>query len=128
MLRSSGMRCRSVFEPYGGLGGSVVVDITVLPLSHPPPARHTAGAARSDLIVGAHHLYGDEGALPPYPAMADCGRMKSTELIRALVEPELQAQLRRAAQEQDRSLSWSVHEILAAWAQQQRQQGQEQAA
>ena len=51
-----------------------------------------------------------------------------TELIRALVEPELQAQLRRAAQEQDRSLSWTVHEILAAWAQQQRQQGQEQAA
>jgi hypothetical protein len=51
-----------------------------------------------------------------------------TELIRALVEPELQAQLRRAAQEQDRSLSYTVHEILAAWAQrQQRQQGQEQA-
>jgi hypothetical protein len=43
-----------------------------------------------------------------------------TELIRALVEPELQAQLRRAAEEQDRSLSWTVHEILAAWAQQQR--------
>jgi hypothetical protein len=56
--------------------------------------------------------------------MADCGRMKTrTELIRAsLVEPELQAQLRRAAQEQDRSLSYTVHEILAAWAQQQRQQ------
>jgi hypothetical protein len=64
------------------------------------------------------------GALPPYKAMADCGRMKRTELIRALVEPELQAQLRRAAQEQDRSLSWTVHEILAEWAQQQRQQGQ----
>ena len=47
-----------------------------------------------------------------------------TELIRALVEPELQAQLHRAAQEQDRSLSYTVHEILAAWAQQQRQQGQ----
>jgi hypothetical protein len=46
-----------------------------------------------------------------------------TELIRALVEPELQAQLLRAAQEQDRSLSWTVREILAAWAQQQRQQG-----
>ena len=45
-----------------------------------------------------------------------------TELIRALVEPELQAQLRRAAEEQDRSLSYTVHEILAAWAQQQRQQ------
>jgi len=40
----------------------------------------------------------------------------------------MQAQLRRAAQEQDRSLSYTVHEILAAWAQQQRQQGQEQAA
>jgi hypothetical protein len=50
-----------------------------------------------------------------------------TELVRALVEPELQAQLRRAAQEQDRSLSWTVHDILAAWAQQ-RQQGREQAA
>jgi predicted transcriptional regulator len=49
-----------------------------------------------------------------------------TELIRALVEPELQAQLHRAAQEQDRSLSYTVHEILAAWAQrQQRQQDQE---
>ena len=71
----------------------------------------------------------DESALLPPPAMADRGRMKTrTELIRALVEPELQAQLRRAAQEQDRSLSWTVHEILAAWAQQQRQQGQEQAA
>jgi len=44
-----------------------------------------------------------------------------TELIRALVEPELQAQLLRAAQERDRSLSYTVHEILAAWAQQQRQ-------
>jgi hypothetical protein len=51
-----------------------------------------------------------------------------TELIRALVEPELQAQLRRAAQEQDRSLSYTVHEILAAWAQQRQQQSQEQAA
>jgi hypothetical protein len=51
-----------------------------------------------------------------------------TELIRALVEPELQARLRRAAAEQDRSLSYTVHEILAEWAQQQRQQGQEQAA
>ena len=67
--------------------------------------------------------------MPPDQAVADCGHMKTrTELIRALVEPELQAQLRRAAQEQDRSLSWTVHEILAAWAQQQRQQGQEQAA
>ena len=45
-----------------------------------------------------------------------------TELIRALVEPELQAQLLRAAQERDRSLSYTVHEILAVWAQQQRQQ------
>ena len=60
--------------------------------------------------------------MPPYSAMADCGRMKvRTELIRTLVEPELQAQLLRAAQEQDRSLSYTVHEILAAWAQQQRQ-------
>ena len=42
-----------------------------------------------------------------------------TELIRALVEPELQAQLLRAAAEQDRSLSYTVHEILAEWAQQQ---------
>ena len=49
-----------------------------------------------------------------------------TELIRALVEPELQAQLLRAAQERDRSLSYTVHEILAEWAQ--RQQGQEQSA
>ncbi len=57
--------------------------------------------------------------------MADCGRMKRTELVRALVEPELGQQLRRAAAEQDRSLSYTVHEILAAWAQQQRQQGQE---
>ena len=49
-----------------------------------------------------------------------------TELIRAFVEPELQAQLHRAAQEQDRSLSYTVHEILAAWMQQQqRKQGQE---
>jgi hypothetical protein len=47
-----------------------------------------------------------------------------TELIRALVEPELQAQLRRAAEEQDRSLSYTVHAILAEWAQQ-RQQDQE---
>ena len=79
-------------------------------------------AVPSDLIVGDHHLYGDESALLPPPAMADCGRMKTrTELIRALVEPELQAQLRRTAQEQDRSLSYTVHEILAAWAQQQRQ-------
>jgi hypothetical protein len=38
-----------------------------------------------------------------------------TELIRALVEPELQAQLLRAAQEQDRSLSYTMHEIPAAW-------------
>jgi hypothetical protein len=45
-----------------------------------------------------------------------------TELIRSLVEPELQAALRRAAQEQDRSLSYTVREILAAWAEQQRQQ------
>jgi hypothetical protein len=51
-----------------------------------------------------------------------------SELIRSLVEPELGEQLRRAAREQDRSLSYTVHEILAEWAQQQRQQGQEQAA
>ena len=48
-----------------------------------------------------------------------------TELIRALVEPELQARLRREAEERERSLSWTVHRILAEWAQQQRQQGQE---
>jgi hypothetical protein len=48
-----------------------------------------------------------------------------TELIRALVEPELQAQLRREADERERSLSWTVHRILAEWAQQQRQQSQE---
>ena len=48
--------------------------------------------------------------MPPYPAMADYGRMKRTELVRALVEPELGQQLRRAAAEQDRSLSYTVHE------------------
>jgi hypothetical protein len=47
-----------------------------------------------------------------------------TELIRSLVEPELQAALRRAAEEQDRSLSYTVRAILAEWAQQ-RQQDQE---
>jgi hypothetical protein len=47
-----------------------------------------------------------------------------TELIRAFVEPELQAQLRREAEERERSLSWTVHRILAEWAQQ-RQQSQE---
>jgi hypothetical protein len=58
--------------------------------------------------------------------MADGGHMKTrTELIRALVEPELGQQLRRAAAEQDRSLSYTVHEILAEWAQQRQQQGQE---
>jgi hypothetical protein len=50
-----------------------------------------------------------------------------TELIRALVEPELEAQLRREAEERERSLSWTVHRILAEWAQQ-RQQNQGQAA
>jgi hypothetical protein len=48
-----------------------------------------------------------------------------SELIRSLVEPELGQQLRRAAEEQDRSLSYTVRAILAEWAQQQRQQGQE---
>jgi len=48
-----------------------------------------------------------------------------TELIRAFVEPELQAQLRREAEERERSLSWTVHRILAEWAQQQRQQQSE---
>ena len=43
-------------------------------------------------------------------------------LVRTLVEPELQAQLRREAEERERSLSWTVHRILAEWAQQQRQQ------
>jgi hypothetical protein len=57
--------------------------------------------------------------------MADYGQMKRTELIRALVEPELQAQLRREAEQRERSLSWTVHKILAEWAQQRQQQGQE---
>jgi hypothetical protein len=60
--------------------------------------------------------------------MADRGQMKTrTELIRALVEPELQAQLRREADERERSLSWTVHRILAEWAKEQ-QQNQGQAA
>jgi hypothetical protein len=50
-----------------------------------------------------------------------------TELIRSLVEPELQAQLRREAEARKWSLSLTVHEILAEWAQQ-RQQQTEQAA
>ena len=59
-------------------------------------------------------------------AMAGQSAMKArTELIRALVEPELQAQLRREAEERERSLSWTVHRILAEWAQQQRQQQSE---
>jgi hypothetical protein len=45
-----------------------------------------------------------------------------TKLIRSLVEPELEAQLLREAEERERSLSWTVHEILTVWAQQQRQQ------
>ena len=48
-----------------------------------------------------------------------------SELIRSLVEPELGEQLRRAAEEQDRSLSYTVRAILAEWAQQRQQQGQE---
>ncbi len=48
-----------------------------------------------------------------------------TELIRSLVEPELQAQLRSEAEARKWSLSLTVHEILVAWAQQQQQQGQE---
>jgi hypothetical protein len=54
-------------------------------------------------------------------------RVMSTrsELIRSLVEPELGQQLRRAAEEQDRSLSYTVRAILAEWAQQRQQQGQE---
>ena len=49
-----------------------------------------------------------------------------SELIRSLVEPELEAQLRSEAEARKWSLSLTVHEILAAWAQQQqRQQGQE---
>jgi len=55
--------------------------------------------------------------------MADHGRMKTrTELIRALVEPELEQRLRREAEERDRSLSYTVRAILVEWAQ---QQGQE---
>jgi hypothetical protein len=45
-----------------------------------------------------------------------------TALIRTLVEPALQAQLRSEAEQRERSLSWTVHKILAEWAQQQRQQ------
>jgi hypothetical protein len=45
-----------------------------------------------------------------------------TELIRSLVEPELQAQLRREAEARKWSLSLTVHEILAEWAQQRQQQ------
>lgn len=51
-----------------------------------------------------------------------------TELIRALVEPELEAQLRSEAEQRERSLSWTVHRILAEWAQQQRQQQSQEAA
>jgi hypothetical protein len=51
-----------------------------------------------------------------------------SELIRSLVEPELGQQLRRAAEEQDRSLSYTVRAILAEWAQQQRQQQGQEAA
>jgi hypothetical protein len=43
-------------------------------------------------------------------------------IVRTLIAPELQEQLRRAAEERDRSLSYTVAEILAAWAEQQRQQ------
>ena len=46
-------------------------------------------------------------------------------LVRTLIEPELGQQLRRAAQEQDRSLSYKIAEILAAWAKEQRQQQSE---
>ena len=48
-----------------------------------------------------------------------------SELIRSLVEPELQAQLRSEAEARKWSLSLTVHEILAEWAQQRQQQGQE---
>jgi hypothetical protein len=51
-----------------------------------------------------------------------------SELIRSLVEPELGQQLRRAAEEQDRSVSYTVRAILAEWAQQQRQQSSQEAA
>jgi hypothetical protein len=54
--------------------------------------------------------------------------MKRTELIRALVEPELRAQLCHAAAERDRSVSYTVHEILAQWAQSQRRQSTEERA
>ena len=58
--------------------------------------------------------------------MADCGRMKTrTKLIRSLVELELEEQLRREAEARKWSLSLTVHEILAEWAQQRQQQGQE---
>jgi hypothetical protein len=65
-------------------------------------------------------------ALPRQGLPCQVMRMKTrTELIRALVEPELQAQLRREAEQRERSLSWTVHRILVAWAQQRQQQGQE---
>jgi hypothetical protein len=58
--------------------------------------------------------------------MAGHARMSTrSELIRSLVEPELGQQLRRAAEERERSLSWTVHWILTQWAQQQRQQQSE---
>ena len=119
--------CRGIRRLQDGNQFIHDLPLSPFPLPEQPAARSRGSAVPSDLIVGDIM---DESALLPPPAMADRGRMKTrTELIRALVEPELQAQLRRAAQEQDRSLSWTVHEILAAWAQQrQRQQGQEQAA
>jgi hypothetical protein len=80
-------------------------------------------------VMGSLLLKYKHRALPRQglPCQAICMSTRS-ELIRSLVEPELRQQLRRAAEEQDRSLSYTVRAILAEWAQQQRQQGQEQAA
>jgi hypothetical protein len=50
-----------------------------------------------------------------------------TELIRSLVEPELSELLRCEAEERDRSVSWTVHEILVDWAQRRQQQQTERA-
>jgi hypothetical protein len=52
--------------------------------------------------------------------MAGYSMKVRTELVRALVEPELSELLRSEAEERDRSVSWTVHEILSDWARRQR--------
>jgi predicted transcriptional regulator len=44
-----------------------------------------------------------------------CGMAKSKPSSTRL-EPEVKAALNRAAKEQDRSVSWLINKILAAWA------------